>query len=225
MAWMNRTRHDALIAIALAVLTAAVYAQVGTFDYVNYDDPFYVQENLIVQRGLTGYGVKWAFTTTTLGNWHPLTWLSYMIDCQIFGARPGALHLVNVLFHLANAALLFLVLQRMTQARWRSAFVAALFALHPLHVESVAWIAERKDVLSTFFWMLTLWAYALYAERRGLQRYLLVFFIFLAGLMAKSMLVTLPVILLLMDGWPLKRFDAARPAAPATEAVTGAAGP
>ena len=219
-------RYDALIAITLAVLTAAVYAQVGNFDYVNYDDPFCVQENLIVQRGLTGYGVRWAFTTTTLGNWHPLTWLSYMIDCQLFGARPGAHHLVNVLFHLANAILLFLVLQRMTQARWRSAFVAALFALHPLHVESVAWIAERKDVLSTFFWMLTMGAYSLYARRGGPVRYLLVFASLAAGLMAKSMLMTLPVILLLMDWWPLGRFEKSRPpslepAVPVSRAAPG----
>jgi len=219
-------RYDALIAITLAVLTAAVYAQVGNFDYVNYDDPFYVQENFIVQRGLTAYGVKWAFTTTTLGNWHPLTWLSYMIDCQLFGARPGAHHLVNVLFHLANAILLFFVLQRMTQARWRSAFVAALFALHPLHVESVAWIAERKDVLSTFFWMLTMGAYSLYAGRGGPVRYLLVFASLAAGLMAKSMLMTLPVILLLMDFWPLGRFEKTRPpslepAVPVSRAAPG----
>ena len=225
MTAMNRTRTNALVAIALAVLTAAVYAQVASFDYVNYDDPFYAQENLIVQRGLTGYGVQWAFTTTTQGNWHPLTWLSYMIDCQVFGPGPGAHHLVNVLFHALSTILLFLALERMTQARWRSAFVAALFALHPLHVESVAWIAERKDVLSSFFWMLTLWAYALYAERAGTKRYLFVFFSFLAGLMAKSMLVTVPVILLLMDWWPLKRFDAVRRAAGAPEAAAGPAGP
>ncbi|OPY05779.1 MAG: TPR repeat-containing protein YrrB [Syntrophaceae bacterium PtaB.Bin038] len=215
MAERSRIHTNALIAIALAALTAALYAQVGSFDYVNYDDPFYVQENLIVQRGLTAYGVKWAFMTTTLGNWHPLTWLSYMLDCRLFGAGPGAHHLVNVLFHALNAVLLFLVLERMTQARWRSAFVAALFALHPLHVESVAWIAERKDVLSTFFWMLTLWAYAVYAERPGPKRYLPVLVFFLAGLMAKPMLVTVPVILLLMDWWPLKRLDDARQAAPA----------
>lgn len=208
-------RYDALIAVALAVLTAAVYAQVAAFDYVNYDDPFYVRENLIVQRGLTGYGLKWAFTTTTLGNWHPLTWLSYMIDCRLFGAGPGAHHLVNVFFHLLNSILLFLVLQRMTQARWPSAFAAALFALHPLHVESVAWISERKDVLSAFFWMLTMGAYSLYAQRGGARHYILVFAFLAAGLMAKSMLMTLPVILLLMDFWPLGRFEKARPPAPA----------
>jgi len=207
-------RYDALVAIALAVLTAAVYAQVATFDYVNYDDPFYVRENLIVQRGLTGYGLKWAFSTTTLGNWHPLTWLSYMIDCQLFGTGPGAHHLVNVLFHLLNSILLFLVLQRMTQARWPSAFAAALFALHPLHVESVAWISERKDVLSTFFWMLTMWTYSLYAQRGGARHYIFVFVFLAAGLMAKSMLMTLPVILLLMDFWPLCRFEKTRPPSP-----------
>jgi Flp pilus assembly protein TadD len=225
MAERSRIHTNALIAIALAVLTAALYAQVAAFDYVNYDDPLYVQDNLIVQRGLTGYGVKWAFTTTTLGNWHPLTWLSYMLDCQLFGAGPGAHHLVNALFHALSAVLLFLALERMTRAPWRSAFAAALFALHPLHVESVAWIAERKDVLSSLFWMLTLWAYARYAERTGPKRYLLVLVFFLAGLMAKSMLVTLPVILLLMDWWPLKRLDAARPPAAAPEPAAGPSEP
>ena len=225
MAPWSRIRTNALIAIALAGLTAAIYAQVAAFDYVNYDDPYYVRENLIVQRGLTWQGVKWAFTTTTLGNWHPLTWLSYMLDCQLFGAGPGAQHLVNVLFHALGAVLLFLALERMTRAPWRSAFVAALFALHPLHVESVAWIAERKDVLSSFFWMLTLWAYALYAERPGPTRYLLVPVFFLAGLMAKSMLVTVPVVLLLMDWWPLRRFGAARPTASAPETAAGLSEP
>ncbi|NPV05173.1 MAG: tetratricopeptide repeat protein [Syntrophaceae bacterium] len=211
----SKLRYDALIVIALLVVTAAVYAQVRDFDYVNYDDPFYVRDNLIVQRGLTGYGVKWAFTMTTLGNWHPLTWLSYMLDCQIFGAGPGAHHLVNVVFHALNAILLFLVLRRATQARWPSAFAAALFALHPLHVESVAWISERKDVLSAFFWMLTMGAYVLYAERKGPARYLSVVLLFTAGLMAKSMLMTLPLILLLMDFWPLGRHETARTPAPA----------
>ena len=148
MAAWSRTGTNALIAIALAALTAALFAQVAGFDYVNYDDPYYVQDNLIVQRGLTGYGVKWAFTTTTLGNWHPLTWLSYMLDCELFGAAPGAHHLVNVLFHALSAILLFLALERMTQAPWRSAFVAALFALHPLRV-GYEWWSDQHPLAAT----------------------------------------------------------------------------
>lgn len=198
-------RLELFIVMALALLTAAVYGQVRNFDFVNYDDHHYVRDNVMVQKGLTWQGLQWAFTTTTMANWHPLTWLSYMLDVQLFGLSPGAGHLVNVLFHLLNSILLFLILQRMTGARWRSACVAALFALHPLHVESVAWIAERKDVLSTFFWMLSMGAYVLYSEQRSLKKYLPVLFFFSLGLMAKPMLVTLPVILLLMDYWPLGR--------------------
>ena len=188
----TRIRHDLPVILFLVIATALVYGQVWDFDFIHYDDPHYVRDNVIVQNGLTWQGVRWAFTTTAMANWHPLTWLSYMLDCQLFGPSPGAHHLVNVLFHGINSILLFLVLQRMTGARWRSAFVAALFALHPLHVESVAWIAERKDVLSTFFLMLSMGAYVLYSERRDLKRYLLVLFFFSLGLMAKSMLVTLP---------------------------------
>jgi protein O-mannosyl-transferase len=212
---VHRIRHDLPVILFIVISTVLVYGQVGDFDFIHYDDPHYVRDNVIVQNGLTWQGVRWAFTTTAMANWHPLTWLSYMLDCQLFGVSPGAHHLVNVLFHLINSILLFLILQRMTGARWRSAFVAALFAFHPLHVESVAWIAERKDVLSTFFLMLSMGAYVFYAERRGLMRYLLVLFFFSLGLMAKSMLVTLPVILLLMDYWPLKRFSFIQPEMPA----------
>ena len=210
-------RLELFIVMALVLLTAAVYGQVRNFDFVNYDDHHYVRDNVMVQKALTWQGVQWAFTTTTMANWHPLTWLSYMLDVQLFGLSPGACHLVNVLFHLLNSILLFLVLRRMTGARWRSACVAALFALHPLHVESVAWLAERKDVLSTFFWMLSMGAYVLYSEQRSLKRYLPVLFFFSLGLMAKPMLVTLPVILLLMDYWPLGRlrWKPPEPAAPA----------
>ena len=211
----TRIRHDLPVILFLVISTALVYGQVWDFDFIHYDDPHYVRDNVIVQNGLTWQGVRWAFTTTAMANWHPLTWLSYMLDCQLFGPSPGAHHLVNVLFHLINSILLFLILQRMTGARWRSAFVAALFAFHPLHVESVAWIAERKDVLSTFFLMLSMGAYVLYSERRDLKRYLLVLFFFSLGLMAKSMLVTLPLILLLMDYWPLKRFGVVQPQMPA----------
>ena len=166
----------------------------------------YVFENHHIQNGITGNGIRWAFTTGHAANWHPLTWISHMLDVQFFGLNPQWHHLTNLLFHIANVLLLFFVLHRMTKALWQSAFVAALFALHPLHVESVAWVAERKDVLSTFFWMLTLVAYGYYAERPRLKSYLAVIAFFALGLMAKPMLVTLPFVLLLLDYWPLERF-------------------
>src|SRR5262249_34057562 len=147
----------------------AVYGQVGGFEFTNYDDPDYASANRVVQQGLTLAGFKWAFTNPFA--WHPLTWFSHMLDCQLFGVNSGWSHLMNVLWHIANTLLLFLVLQRMTGASGPSGIVAALFALHPLHVESVAWVAERKDVLSAFFWMLTLWAYVRYAERPSVARY------------------------------------------------------
>src|SRR5208282_1193673 len=165
----------------------------------------YVSENADVSGGLTWHGVWWAFTTGAAANWHPLTWLSHMLDVQLYGAAPGPHHLTNLLFHIANTLLLFGLLHRMTGALGRSAFVAGLFALHPLHVESVAWVAERKDVLSTLFWMLTLWAYVEYVRRPGLRRYGAVLLFFALGLMAKPMLVTLPFVLLLLDYWPLGR--------------------
>ena len=214
---------DLLICLTLALLTAAVYWPVRQFQFTNYDDPKYVAENPVVRHGLTLPGLEWAFTTGQASNWHPVTWLSHMLDCQWFGLDPGAHHLVNLLFHLANTVLLFVVLNRMTAAPWRCAFVAALFALHPLHVESVAWVSERKDVLSTFFWILTVWAYVRYAEQpaRGSspallatsRRYLLLSLgLYALGLMAKSMLVSLPFVLLLLDYWPLGRTRWAEPA-------------
>jgi Flp pilus assembly protein TadD len=160
-----------------------------------------------VQKGLTSKGIIWAFATSQTGNWHPLTWISHMLDCELYGLNPKGHHLTNVLLHMANAILLFVALRLMTGAIWRSGLVAALFALHPLHVESVAWAAERKDVLSTFFWMLTLVAYISYVNRAGGKRYVLVLVTFSLGLMAKPMLVTLPFVLLLLDYWPLNRFQ------------------
>ncbi|NIQ87873.1 MAG: hypothetical protein GWN93_01765, partial [Deltaproteobacteria bacterium] len=160
-----------------------------------------------VHKGLTRESFIWAFTTTDEANWHPLTWLSHMVDCQLYGLNPAGHHLTNVLLHSASTVLLFLILLGMTGSRWRSALVAALFALHPLHVESVAWVAERKDVLSTLFWMLTLWAYLAYTKRPERKRYLLIIVAFTLGLMAKPMLVTLPFVLLLLDYWPLKRIE------------------
>jgi len=179
--------------------------QVKDHEFLGYDDQDYVTNNFIIQRGLTLDGLRWAFTTIHFGNWHTLTWLSHMLDCQLYGLNPRGHHLTNLALHAANTVLLFLLLARITAALWPSAFVAALFALHPLHVESVAWVAERKDVLSSFFFLTTLWAYARYAAAPSLRRYLPVLFSFALGLMAKPMLVTLPFVLLLLDYWPLGR--------------------
>lgn len=198
-----------LICCALVALTLFLYWPIRSHDFVNYDDPDYVTENPIVQRGLTGEGILWAFKSGQSFNWHPITWISHMLDCELFGINPGRHHFINVIFHALNTFLLFLILRRMTSAIWKSAMVAALFAWHPLHVESVAWVCERKDVLSTFFWMLTMWTYVRYVEKPNLARYLLVIFPFAFGLMAKPMLVTLPFVLLLLDFWPLRRKAAA----------------
>ncbi len=195
-----------LLTIAIIVPTLLVYSPVIDFDFINLDDMQYVVRNPRVQGGLTGANVRWAFTTLECANWHPLTWLSLQLDRDIYrGVRPGLFHLTNLVLHLVNTALLLHVLRLLTGAVWRSAFVAALFALHPLHVESVAWVSERKDVLSTLFWLLTMWAYVAYVERPGWGRYGLVLLSFGLGLMAKPMLVTLPFVLLLLDWWPLGR--------------------
>jgi tetratricopeptide (TPR) repeat protein len=194
------------IYFALALSTMLVYWQVRNFDFVNYDDDLYVFQNQQVLKGLTFDGLKSAFTTApACGNWLPLTWLSFMLDCQFFGPDPGWIHLVNVFLHLANTLLLFTILKKMTGSLWPSAFVAAVFALHPLHIESVAWVTERKDVLSTFFMLLTLAAYIGYTKSPSVYRYLLSLVLFAMGLMAKPMLVTLPFVLLLLDYWPLER--------------------
>jgi protein O-mannosyl-transferase len=192
--------------LALIFITLSVFWQVHTFDFINYDDSDYIYENSHVLNGLTSDGITWAFTTGYAANWHPLTWLSLMLDCQLFGPTPGLMHLMNLLLHLANTLLLFAVLKKMTGSLWPSAFVAAAFALHPMHVESVAWITERKDVLSTFFLLVTLAAYANYVERRSLFYYFTAVLLFTCGLLAKPMLVTLPLVLLLLDYWPLNRF-------------------
>jgi len=205
MSTPGNRRHEFIVVLALMLLTAAVYWQTAHYGFIRYDDPDYVSENVVIQQGLSRDGLVWAFSTTTAANWHPLTWLSHMTDVQLFGMKTGSHHLVNVLFHLLNTVLLFLVLKSMTDDLWCSALVAALFALHPLHVESVAWIAERKDVLSTFFWLLTMMAYVRYVRNPGIARYAEVLLFFSLGLMAKPMLVTLPVILLLLDYWPLGR--------------------
>lgn len=200
-------RPELLVCLFLVIAILVVYWQVRNFQFVNYDDRQYVTKNHHVQAGLTIESVRWSFTAIHASNWHPLTWLSHMLDCQIYGMNPGRHHMTNVLFHILNTLLLFLVFKRMTGGLWQSGFVAALFALHPLHVESVAWVAERKDVLSTFFLMLTVWSYTRYVEDSEFIKYLLVILFFIMGLMAKPMLVTLPFGLLLLDYWPLKRFQ------------------
>lgn len=181
-----------LVVLVLVVTTLAVFWRTGANEFINYDDSDYVYENSHVKSGLNRDSVRWAFTTVSAANWHPLTWLSHMADCQLYGLNPKGHHLTSVALHVANAVLLFLVLMRMTGVLWNSAFVAFLFALHPLHVESVAWAAERKDVLSTFFFLLTLLAYHAYVMRHGLWRYVLVVVTFAMGLMSKPMLVSLP---------------------------------
>jgi tetratricopeptide (TPR) repeat protein len=222
------------ICAVLVLGITATYWAVFSYGFIDYDDPEYVWQNPQVLAGLSWPGTVWAFTTIHASNWHPLTWLSHMLDVQLYGMHAGGHHATNVLFHAANTVLLFLLLKRLTSATWRSAFVAALFAFHPLHVESVAWIAERKDVLSTFFFLLTLLAYASYAKKQETrsneqeilenrspfsfllspvsQSYFLALFFFALGLLSKPMLVTLPFVLLLLDYWPLGRVTRLRPA-------------
>ena len=200
------------IGLALALGTLFLYWPVAHHPFITLDDNQYVWQNPIVQAGLSWTGVKWAFTNLIASNWFPLTWLSHMADCQLFGLNAGGHHLTNVFFHAVNALLLFVWLKQTTGALWRSAIVAALFAWHPLHVESVAWVAERKDVLSAFFWLLTLLAYVRYADLSKVQSpkskvfYALALLFCAAALMSKPMAVTLPFVLLLADFWPLKRF-------------------
>ena len=223
---LTKNQLTALICLALALVTTALYWPIIHHNFVNFDDDDYITNNSHVQAGLTWAGVIWAFQTGAAANWHPLTWLSHMLDCQLYGLYPGGHHSTNLLFHVANTLLLFLWLRQLTGALWRSAFVAALFAWHPLHVESVAWAAERKDVLSAFFWMLTLMAYTRYAQKRSRVEgrgsrensavpaldsrlwtldYGLALLFFACGLMSKPMVVTLPFVLLLLDFWPLAR--------------------
>jgi len=194
-----------LISVGLTLVTLAVYWQVHNHDFITLDDELYIVNDSRINTGLTLDGLIGIFTKAHAGNWHPLTSLSHMLDVELFGLNPGRHHLVNALLHAANTLLLLLVLNRMTGSLWSSAFVAAVFALHPLHVESVAWASERKDVLSTLFWMLTMWAYAFYTDRPSVRRYPALLVFFGLGLAAKQMLVTLPFVLLLLDYWPLGR--------------------
>jgi tetratricopeptide (TPR) repeat protein len=193
------------ICVGIVLLSAVAYEGVRSNGFVAGDDPGYVSENPHVLAGLSGPAVLWAFTATEQSNWHPLTWLSHMLDVQLFGVDPGRHHLISVILHAANALLLFLLLTRMTTDVWPSALVAGLFAVHPLHVESVAYIAERKDVLSTLFWLLTIWAWLRFLQTRTVRRYAAVITCYALGLMAKPMLVTLPFTLLLLDFWPMRR--------------------
>jgi hypothetical protein len=199
-----RSSTSLWICLALLCATFLIYWQVHEFSFVDYDDGQIVDDPHI-GHGLTVDGLKWAFASTDGANWYPLTRLSHLLDSQLLGMNAGLHHLTNVLIHSLATLLLFAFLRHATGAVWRSAFVAFVFALHPLHVESVAWVAERKDVLCALFWFLTFWAYVWYVERPGLSRYILVFLSFGLGLMAKPMIVTLPLVLFLIDLWPLRR--------------------
>src|SRR6267143_4185786 len=200
-------RPDLLILFGLAVMTFGIYAQVIGHQFITLDDGWYIKDNSMVNCGVTLAGLAWAFTTFHEGNWHPLTWIAHMIDSQLFGMNAGGHLLVNALIHLANTLLVFWFLLRTTHARWPSALVAALFALHPLHVESVAWAAERKDTLSTFFGLLSLISYVRYAKAPSGGRYVWIVITLALGLLAKPMLVTWPFVMLLLDYWPLRRLQ------------------
>ena len=193
------------ICIFLILTTLIVYSQIKDHKFLNYDDNEYVTENLNVKAEFTRESVIWAFTTSHNANWFPITWLSHMLDYQLYDSNPKGHHLTNLFFHIASTLILFIVLLRMTGAIWQSGFVATLFALHPFNVESVAWVAERKNVLSTFFWLLTMWAYIHYVDKPNVKRYGLIALFFTLGLLSKPMLITLPFVLLMMDYWPLNR--------------------
>ena len=196
-----------IVYIALTIVTLAVFWQVNLYDFINLDDQVYVTQNSHIRSGISLESFRWAVSTKYFDLWHPLVWMSFMLDYKLVGLNAGGYHITNLILHILSALFLFWLFNRMTGAVWKSAFVAAIFALHPLHVESVAWISERKDVLSAFFWMLTLCLYVYYTEKPVIKRYLPVLFCFVCALMSKPMVVTLPVILILLDYWPLKRFE------------------
>lgn len=202
-----RCRFHALVVTFLLIATISIYWQAHDYQFVDFDDREYVSDNVTVQNGLTAEGFAWAFTAAHSANWHPLTWLTHMLDVQLFGMAAGMHHLSNLLYHLINAFLLYLVLNRMTGAIWKSAFVAAVFALHPMNAETVLWISQRKTLLGTLFWMLTLWYYTGYVKKRFRRDYLLALLFYIMGLLLKPMLVTLPFALLLLDYWPLSRME------------------
>jgi hypothetical protein len=204
---MAPARLGVTLSLLLAGLTLGIYSRVGQHPFINYDDQVYVTENAHVRAGLTWDTFTWAWSSTEASNWHPVTWLSHATDCQLFGLEASGHHWTSLLIHVVNAILLFLLLWQVTGATWRSLFVAALFALHPLNVESVAWIAERKNVLSTTFFLLALGAYGWYARKPSIRRYLVLVVLFGLGLAAKPMVITLPFVLLLLDFWPLQRIE------------------
>jgi len=204
---MQSGKYDAPVIYAvLCIITLAVFMPVSRCDFISFDDPQYITANPKVSGGLSVENSRWAFTTGHASNWHPITWLSHMVDCEIFGINPGGHHITNLLLHIINTLLLFALLKKVTGKVWQSGFVAALFALHPMHVESVAWISERKDVLSTMFWLLATAGYIRYARKSSALWYIVTMLLFALGLMAKPMLVTLPFVFLLLDYWPLERF-------------------
>ncbi|HUN54675.1 MAG TPA: tetratricopeptide repeat protein [Smithella sp.] len=202
---IGRDKKNLIVYIVLTLITLAVFWQVTLYDFITFDDPVYITQNSHIQSGITWNGFCWALGTRYYSLWHPLVWLSFMFDYQLHGLNAGGYHVTNLILHILSTLLLFWLFNRMTGAIWRSAFIAAFFALHPLHVESVAWISERKDVLSAFFWMLTLCLYVYYTGKPVIKRYLLVLFSYVLALMSKPMVVTLPVIMILLDYWPLGR--------------------
>jgi tetratricopeptide (TPR) repeat protein len=216
---ISTDRQKLIVYLVLTVVTFAVFWQVNQYDFV-FEDFAYVTKNSHIQSGITLDGFLWAFSTRYADLWHPLVWLSFMFDYQLYGLSAGGYHLTNVILHLMSALLLFWLFNRMTGAIWRSAFVATLFALHPLHVESVAWITERKDVLSAFFWMLTLCLYVYYTEKPVIRRYLLVLLCFACALMSKPMVITLPIVMILLDYWPLDRLQSRKIVANMPEVVS-----
>jgi|SRR5208337_673695 Flp pilus assembly protein TadD len=195
-----------IVYIALTIVTLAVFWQVNLYDFINFDDQVYVTQNSHIQSGISLDSFRWALSTKYFDLWHPLVWMSFMLDYKLVGLNAGGYHITNLILHILSALFLFWLFNRMTGAVWKSAFVAAIFALHPLHVESVAWISERKDVLGAFFWMLTLCLYVYYTEKPVIKRYLPVEISFVCALMSKPMVVTLPLVMILLDYWPLKRF-------------------
>ena len=197
-----------IICVLLGILILAVYWKIQYHEFVKYDDGRYITENKHIED-FSKENFIWAFTSSHSANWHPITWLSHMLDIRLYGLNPKGHHLTSLALHIGNSLLLFLVFARMTGSIWKSCFVASMFAFHPINIESVAWASERKSVLSTFFWLLTTWTYVHYVQKQNLVRYSMVVMFFALGLMSKPMLVTLPFVLLLLDYWPLKRFEIA----------------
>ncbi len=205
----HKVRLDILVCLFIVIAILVVYWQVRNHTFVNFDDSSYILNNPHIRTGLNFEGIAWAFSFPGFDYWHPMTWLSHMLDCHLYGLKAGMHHQISLILHILNSMLLFLVFKKMTGAIWRSAFVAAMFAIHPMNVESVAWLAERKNVLSTFFWLFTMLTYIHYSKQPSVFRYLPILFVYSLGLMSKPMLATLPFVLLLLDYWPLCRINLA----------------